>query len=80
VDGEVERAAVTRGRNKTLTALVGAPHNSVLHAFYDQLLVTEVARMLGHSSPHITYKLYAYAIPEGQRQAVAAMGAITARS
>jgi integrase len=42
--------------------------------------VTEVARMLGHSSPHITYKIYAHAIPDGQRQAVAAMEAIIARS
>jgi len=38
--------------------------------------VAEVSRMLGHSSPHITYKIYAHSIPSAQHQAVAAMEAI----
>jgi integrase len=38
--------------------------------------VAEVSRMLGHSSPHITYKIYAHSIPGAQKQAVAAMEAI----
>jgi integrase len=41
--------------------------------------VAEVSRMLGHSSPHITYKIYAHSIPGAQQQAVAAMERITGR-
>jgi integrase len=39
--------------------------------------VAEVSRMLGHSSPHIMYKIYAHSIPSAQHQAVAAMERIT---
>jgi len=42
--------------------------------------VAEVSRMLGHSSPHITYKIYAHSIPSAQHQAVAAMERITDRA
>jgi integrase len=35
--------------------------------------VTEVERILGHSSPHITYKIYAHCIPGADRQTVVAM-------
>jgi integrase len=39
--------------------------------------IAEVSRILGHSSPHITYKIYAHSIPSAQHQAVAAMERIT---
>jgi hypothetical protein len=35
--------------------------------------VPEVARILGHASPDIIYRLYAHAIPQAQRQALDAM-------
>jgi len=35
--------------------------------------VAEVSRMLGHASPHITYKIYAHSIPSAHHLAVDAM-------
>jgi integrase len=86
VGGQLGHATVERAF-KRIVSNVGLPvirFHDLRHTAASLLLargvpVTEVARMLGHSSPHITYKLYAHAIPEGQRQAVAAMEAITAR-
>ena len=38
--------------------------------------VTEVAQMLGHSSPSITMQVYAHFIQQGERRAAAAIGAV----
>lgn len=87
IGGQLGHATIERAF-KRIVSTAGLPvirFHDLRHTAASLLLargvpVTEVARMLGHSSPHITYKLYAHAIPEGQRQAIAAMEAITARS
>jgi integrase len=87
VGGQLGHATVERAFKRIVLA-AGLPvirFHDLRHTAASLLLsrgmpVTEVARMLGHSSLHITYKIYAHAIPDGQRQAVAAMEAITARS
>jgi integrase len=83
IGGQLGHATVERAFKRIVLA-AGLPlirFHDLRHTAASLLLargvpVTEVARMLGHSSPHITYKIYAHAIPDAQRQAVAAMEAI----
>lgn len=68
-------------RFKKLVTQVGLPPiriHDLRHTVGSLLLaqgvpVPEVARILGHASPDITYRLYAHAIPQAQRRALDAM-------